>query len=169
MSERSEKGRGWIIAIATFRVVKAVIVIAGSAGVFALLSPALADRLMDWLDVEHGHTIIDKVLGKIPFLDDRMLLGIGLGGLVYATLFLVEAYGLFRGRVWAEWLTVVATTSFIPFEIYELVKDVTPLRVAALVANIAIVIYLLVRRLRDRAEAPQRYTRSRGAALAQST
>jgi uncharacterized membrane protein (DUF2068 family) len=45
--------------------------------------------------------------------------------------------------VWAEWLTVGVTASLIPFEIYELVSHATLGKVLALIANVAIVIYLL--------------------------
>ena len=40
----------------------------------------------------------------------------------YSALFLVEGTGLFFEKRWAEYLTIVATVSFIPVEIYELLK-----------------------------------------------
>lgn len=61
----------------------------------------------------------------------------------YALLEGVEAIGLWRGRRWAEYLTFVATIVFVPYEIYELAKSVTALKVLALVINLAIVVYLL--------------------------
>ena len=42
----------------------------------------------------------------------------------------------------------MATTSFVPLEVYELARRFTPLRLAALVINVAIVAYLVVRRVR---------------------
>ena len=56
----------------------------------------------------------------------------------------VEAIGLWLGRRWAEYLTFVATVVFVPYEIYELTKSVTALKVLTLVINLAIVVYLLV-------------------------
>ena len=61
----------------------------------------------------------------------------------YALLEGVEAIGLWRGRRWAEYLTFVATIVFVPYEIYELARSVTALKVLALVINLAIVVYLL--------------------------
>jgi uncharacterized membrane protein (DUF2068 family) len=61
----------------------------------------------------------------------------------YAVLEGVEAVGLWRGRRWAEYLTFVATVVFVPYEIYELTKSVTALKVLTLVINLAIVAYLL--------------------------
>lgn len=55
----------------------------------------------------------------------------------------VEAVGLWMERRWAEYLTAVATAGFLPFEIHELIDRVTPLRVVALVVNLAILAYLV--------------------------
>ena len=61
----------------------------------------------------------------------------------YAALEGTEAVGLWLGRRWAEYLTFVATVIFVPYEIYELTKSVTTLKVLTLVINLAIVVYLL--------------------------
>ena len=58
-------------------------------------------------------------------------------------LFVVEGMGLWRQKRWAEYLTVIATASFVPLEVYELVKDVTLPRIAALLANLLVVAYLV--------------------------
>ncbi len=55
----------------------------------------------------------------------------------------VEAVGLWRERRWAEYLTVLATVGFIPYEIEELLKGVSVLKVGALIVNVAILLYLL--------------------------
>jgi uncharacterized membrane protein (DUF2068 family) len=80
----------------------------------------------------------------------RRVAELGLGAFLYGALFLVEGIGLWLQRHWAEYLTVVATASFIPFEAFELVRRVTATRVVALVVNIAIVLYLVVRLRRRR-------------------
>jgi uncharacterized membrane protein (DUF2068 family) len=54
----------------------------------------------------------------------------------------VEWYALSRGRTWGEWLVVAATSSLIPFEVYELVAHGHLGRVVVLVVNIAIAAYL---------------------------
>ena len=62
----------------------------------------------------------------------------------YALLEGTEAVGLWLGRRWAEYLTFLATVIFVPYEIYELTKSVSVLKVLALVINLAIVAYLLI-------------------------
>ena len=60
-----------------------------------------------------------------------------------AALEAVEMVGLWRARRWAEYLTFVATTLFIPFEIYELASSVSAFKIIVLVINLAVVSYLL--------------------------
>jgi uncharacterized membrane protein (DUF2068 family) len=81
---------------------------------------------------------------------DRVL-GLRHGGLeivfvtacVYAAVEAIEAFGLWRERRWAEYLTALATAGFLPFEINELAKQVTVGRVLGLVVNVAILVYLV--------------------------
>jgi uncharacterized membrane protein (DUF2068 family) len=70
------------------------------------------------------------------------LVGVSVVGFFYAGLNFVEAYGLAKRYRWAEYLTVVATGLFIPFEVYKVIDELTPLRLWALVINILIVIFL---------------------------
>ena len=44
---------------------------------------------------------------------------------------------------WAEYLTFIVTAPLLPFEVYELTHKVSPLKVIALIINIAVVVYLL--------------------------
>jgi len=61
----------------------------------------------------------------------------------YAVLEGVEAVGLWYQRRWAEYLTFVATTVFIPVEVYELAHRLSVVKILTLVLNLAIVAYLL--------------------------
>jgi uncharacterized membrane protein (DUF2068 family) len=67
----------------------------------------------------------------------------GLALAAYALLELVEAVGLWLGRRWAEYLTLVATSVFIPLEVYELARGVTAIKLIAFIVNIAVIAYLL--------------------------
>ncbi|MGH3410152.1 MAG: DUF2127 domain-containing protein [Streptosporangiaceae bacterium] len=100
---------------------------------------------------------------------------VGLAVALYAVMEGVEAVGLWLGRRWAEYLTFVATVVFVPYEVYELSKTVTALKVLALVINLAIVAYLLVAKrlfgLRGggRAEQAQRAADTGWAAIERAT
>ncbi len=62
--------------------------------------------------------------------------------LVYAGVRFAEAYGLWLGRRWAEWLAALSGSIYVPVEIYELTLSVTWIKLAALAANALIVIYM---------------------------
>jgi len=62
----------------------------------------------------------------------------------YAALEGTEAVGLWLARRWAEYLTLIATVVFVPYEIYELTKGISWLKLLTLAINLLIVIYLLL-------------------------
>ena len=62
----------------------------------------------------------------------------------YGVLQLVEGLGLWLLKRWGEYFAVVATSVFLPLEVYELTEKVTIVRVLAFVINVAAVVYLLV-------------------------
>ena len=70
-----------------------------------------------------------------------VLTGLALGA--YALLEGTEAAGLWRGRRWAEYLTLVATAVLLLPELYELTEKVSVLKILTLVVNAAVVVYLL--------------------------
>lgn len=89
---------------------------------------------------EHGllHEI-DRLLN----LRSGTLELVGLGLAAYAVLQATEAAGLWMTKRWAEYLTFIATGLFVPIEVWELTVSQTPLKVAALLINLAILGYLL--------------------------
>jgi uncharacterized membrane protein (DUF2068 family) len=62
----------------------------------------------------------------------------------YALIELVEAVGLWLLKRWGEYFAVVATSVFLPLEIYDLTKGITMTRVVTFTINVAAVIYLVV-------------------------
>jgi len=64
----------------------------------------------------------------------------------YAALMGIEGVALYQRKPWARWFTIIATSSRIPIEVYEIVRELHPIRVFVLLANIAIVIYLMRRK-----------------------
>jgi uncharacterized membrane protein (DUF2068 family) len=93
--------------------------------------------------VQTSKTGIVGELDKLFTLKSSTLELVGIAVCVYAVIEGVEAVGLWFQRRWAEYLTFIVTTSFIPLEVYELIHKFTPFKVFALVVNVAIVVYLL--------------------------
>jgi uncharacterized membrane protein (DUF2068 family) len=62
----------------------------------------------------------------------------------YALIEIVEGFGLWAAKRWAEYLTVVATAAFLPLEVYELTEKVSYLKVGTLALNLLAVVYILL-------------------------
>ena len=71
---------------------------------------------------------------------------VGVALLAYALLEGVEAIGLWLGKRWAEYLTFISTTVLLPLEIYEIINRGTVLKVIGFLINLAVVVYLLLRK-----------------------
>jgi uncharacterized membrane protein (DUF2068 family) len=87
-----------------------------------------------------------KLLGLIQSsftLDSRTLTYLAIGLAAYALIELVEGIGLWLGKRWGEYFAMVATSVFLPYEIYDLAVKVTWLRVGALAINVLLVVYLI--------------------------
>jgi len=87
-----------------------------------------------------------RLLGLIQHsfnLDSRTLTYLAIGLAAYALIELVESAGLWLGRRWGEYFAMVATSIFLPYEIYDLTVKITWLRIVALVVNLLLVIYLV--------------------------
>lgn len=91
----------------------------------------------------------------VPMVSTSALLGLALASLAYFVLEGLEAIGLLLERRWVEWLIVVETGLFLPFEVYELGRHATVLKVVTLLANVLILVYL-VRRLQQQRQSPRK-------------
>lgn len=79
-----------------------------------------------------------------------MLEASSIGFFVYGGLAFVQGGGLWFSKPWASYLSVVVVGSFIPWQLYSLLHEVTALKVLSLGINIVIVGYLLVSAWRAR-------------------
>jgi len=100
------------------------------------------DKLVVYLSLDIEKTYVQEFIDWLTDIKGGTIIGISAGMFVLGILNFVEAYGLHKRRRWAEWLTVFATSLFIPLELYEVVQEQTPVRIGALVINVAIVYYL---------------------------
>ena len=82
-------------------------------------------------------------LAHVFTLSSTTLYWVAAAAAAYAVLEGVEAVGLWYQRRWAEYLTFLATILFLPYEVYELARTVTPFKVVAIVVNVAVAVYLL--------------------------
>ncbi len=86
----------------------------------------------------------------LPFIQrsftytSRWLTLLAIALVVYALIELVESVGLWLGKRWGEYFAMVATSIFLPLEVWELATGhITWLKIAAFVINLLLVIYLV--------------------------
>ena len=152
MPEKTSRQRG-LLLIAAFKLLKGVALIAIGIGALRLLHKDVAAVVEHWVNIfrvdPHNH-FIHLLLAKLSILDDRRLKELSLGTFVYAGIFLVEGVGLALRRRWAEYFTIITTSSLLPIEIYELAAGVSISKAFALLINLAVVAYLIVELRRTR-------------------
>jgi uncharacterized membrane protein (DUF2068 family) len=69
--------------------------------------------------------------------------------LIYSSLRFLESFGLWRQRIWAEWLAIVSGAIYLPFELRALIRHPTAFHWAILLINIVIVLYIAYVRWED--------------------
>jgi uncharacterized membrane protein (DUF2068 family) len=137
---RHDKG---LVLIAAYKLMQALLFVAIGLGARHLLHKDVGDELAtlaDHLRFNPESRLVTFVLGKAEFLNDPLLFRIGLVAFCYAALSMIEGIGL---KIWAEYLTLAVTASFLPWEIFEIFRRLTAIRVSLLVANLLVFFYLL--------------------------
>jgi uncharacterized membrane protein (DUF2068 family) len=164
MPRSHPRGPRTLAVIAVFKFVKSASLIALAILLSRLREPVAAARFAEWLralPVAAGHEFVSRALRNLLGLGPHAIGLIALVAIGYAALYAVEGYGLWRHARWAEYLTVVATSAFVPVEIWELSVRFTPMKLIAFAINIAIVAYLVwllrrERRAHDESALPAR-------------
>lgn len=101
-------------------------------------------RLSTHLRLDPHNHLINRIISALTGIDRSRLRAIQAGTFFYAILHLIEGIGLIFERDWAGYLVVLATSSLVPFEVYEIVQKHSLVRVSLLLVNIAIVVYLAI-------------------------
>jgi len=143
---------GVLRLIAAFKFVKAVLVIVTGLGLLRFYDPAVQRalyRLLGGLPYAFEQKLLREGLALLSGMSPKRIQIIAIATFAYAGLFLVEGVGLWLGLHWAEILTVVATSSLIPVEIYEIVRHPTLTKALVIVLNVAILLYLVWRLRRE--------------------
>jgi uncharacterized membrane protein (DUF2068 family) len=131
-------------------VMKLVSGLAGAAaglGMFRLVNKDLGEvveRFLIRLHLDPDNRLAQVVLSQVARLDGRYVKAIAAGAFFYAILHFVEGVGLFLGKRWAGYLTVIATGSLLPLEIFEIARKPSAVRIAVLLVNLAILDYVAV-------------------------
>jgi len=102
----------------------------------------VAERIIRSIDIDPRQHFFHRFVTRLHRLRAHELRIVGLAALGYGGLELVEGVGLWLDQLWAEYLTVIATSLLIPFELYELAVRPSLWKAGGILVNVMIVIYL---------------------------
>jgi uncharacterized membrane protein (DUF2068 family) len=143
MPRTRDKGL-WLIA--ALKLLKAMSLLAIAIGALHYLHSDMDDTVTNWVNVlrvDPENRYLHHVIEKLMAVDDRQLRAISAGSFFYSALLFTEGMGLMLEKRWAEYFTIIVTSSFLPLEIYEIFHHFHWGKVALLVVNLGIVAYLV--------------------------
>lgn len=136
----------WLRLIAVFKFGKAVLVIATGLGLLSFFNADVVGKLyqiIGTLPYQFEQRLLRDAIDFLSSLSPIRLRTVALATLTYSGLFILEGVGLWMGRHWGELLTVIATSSLIPIELYEVWHKRSTGSVLVLLINVLILFYLL--------------------------
>lgn len=131
--------------VAAFEAAKGALVLVAGFGLLAVVHRdmrTIAEELIRHLHLNPASRSPRIFLDAAERFSDVHLWLLAALAFAYAGLRLVEAYGLWRARRWAEWVAVGSGTIYLPFEVYELAHGVSWLKLCTFGGNVAIVVYM---------------------------
>ncbi len=144
-----------LFLIGLFKLSKAIFFLGVSLGALHFIHhdlPGTVERVIRELHFDPESRLVDLLLDKSSLITHHQLRFISLGTFLYAGLCTLEAYGLLRRRVWAEFVTLWLSLSFIPWELFELIRRPSVWHVGILLMNALVVAYLvwMLRRMKTK-------------------
>jgi len=135
-----------LLLIGLFKLAKSMLFFCLGVGAIHLLHKDLGDevmRLATALKFDPESRFVSLVLDKVDLIDAHRLREISLATFGYSAVALTEGVGLLLEKVWAEYLTLILTISFLPWELYELARRPSWFRLSLLLINLAVLWYLV--------------------------
>jgi uncharacterized membrane protein (DUF2068 family) len=149
----------WLLVIGFFKFAKGIFFILIGVGVLRLVHRDLADMLLRFAQsfrIDPESHLVNLLLDKAQALTPHRLKWIGTAVFLDAGLDFIEGTGLILRKRWAEYFTLILTASFLPWELFEIIRHVTPIKIGLTILNALVVLYLAyVLKQRETAKYPQ--------------
>lgn len=137
--------------IALFEALKGTVVLIIGFGLVPYIHQdvhELSERFVHFLNLNPAHRLSGIFLHLIEGVPQIEIMWIAVIAFVYSGFRLTEAYGLWRQRVWAEWLAIISTGLYLPLEFFELFHRFGFIKLGIVIFNLLILGYLVIVRLR---------------------
>jgi uncharacterized membrane protein (DUF2068 family) len=134
-----------LILIAAYKGLQTLLFVAVGIGALRLVHKDVGgvfEALRDSLHFSPESRFVNFLLDQAALVNDPMLRRIGVVAFSYAALSLSEGVGLYLEKAWGEVLTLAITASFLPWEIFEVCRRLTWVRVGLLLINTLVFFYL---------------------------
>jgi uncharacterized membrane protein (DUF2068 family) len=165
----TDKEARYLRWIAILNLSKGILLCLLAIGLLGFLHQDLDQKVRDWVhflgfNMEGRHIV--RFLAHVDRVTDKQLtewIGITFA---MSGVFIAEGTGLLFRQQWAKYLTVAATSAFIPIEIYEIHRhyvihqQFSWMQVTVLVVNVAIVAFLAVLLVHEKRRMQQQLTAS---------
>jgi len=141
-------------SVAVFEAAKGLLVLALGLGLLRFLHKNLqdiAEQIMRFLHASPGGHISSLFITAASHASDKSLWALAGTAMVYSLVRFAEAYGLWHDREWAEWFALLSGALYLPWEMYSLIRHPALLKWVILLANVAVVLYMLVLRVQANA------------------
>lgn len=135
-----------LLAIGLLKLVEAVFFFLVGVGAIHFVHRDLGEaarRLAERLWFDWDRRLVTWLLNHLDEVTAHRLKQIGIFTFFYAGLRVTEGVGLVLEKVWAEYLTLILTVSFLPWELYELARRPSWFRLSLLLINLAVLAYLI--------------------------
>jgi uncharacterized membrane protein (DUF2068 family) len=135
-----------LLLIGLFKLGKSILFFCIGVGAIHLLHKDLGDEVMRLamaMKFDPESRFVGLLLNEVGLIDMHRLKLISLGTFAYSVVALTEGVGLVLEKVWAEYLTLILTISFLPWELYELARQPNWFRLSLLLINLAVLAYLV--------------------------
>jgi uncharacterized membrane protein (DUF2068 family) len=148
---------GGLRAVATLEFSKGLLVVLVGLGLISLSRSALgiediAENLLYVLHVNPDWHLSQIFLNATARLNDMNMVKVAVVAAAYSSLRFIESYGLWRARVWAEWVALLSGVIYLPLEIHHLIRKPGAVAWAVLIINVVIVAYMAYLRLKSHNE-----------------
>lgn len=135
-----------LLLIGLFKLAKSILFFCIGIGAIHMLHKDLGEvvmRVATAMKFDPESRFVTLLLDKVDLIDIHQLKLISAGTFSYSVVALTEGVGLVLEKVWAEYLTLTLTISFLPWELYELIRRPSWFRLGLLLVNLAVLAYLL--------------------------
>jgi uncharacterized membrane protein (DUF2068 family) len=136
-----------LLVVGIYKLSKAIFFAALGAGALNLVHRNLGDLILRFVDDiriidPEGH-FVSLLMDRADLIGGHQLRQASIAFFGYAVLCLIEGIGLILRKGWAEYFTVILTVLAMPWECYEILEHYTVFKLALLLINIVVLLYLM--------------------------